>query len=244
MSFVSEFYQYFNARTVVLPNSNGCNKMFYSVDMGFFPINCNFNDYFANCIKSPERALIRKAIKNGYVCKEIDYDDYLDDIYQINISKSSRQGELMSQDYIGLLKPRTKIVGAIGQEIHSYGCFNSEGKLVAYYMYELFGKEILHTVKGIGHSDHLKYGVMNFLFAFSVDKLYSSFPDGKHIISYGGMTPNEGGLSRFKRNIGCQLGCLAIKGSKDFYKDLKAFNKKYKLHGDTGLNFVLDYVNQ
>ena len=117
MSFVSEFYQYFNAKTVVIPNSNGCNKMFYSVDMGFFPINCNYDDYFANCIKSPERALIRKALKNGYYCKEIDYDNYLGDIFDINNSKSFRQGVKMSNDYIGDLKPRTSIVRAIGQDV-------------------------------------------------------------------------------------------------------------------------------
>lgn len=243
MSFIAEFIQYFNARLVSIPHTKGNYKMFYSLDFGFFIINQNYEDYFSKSIKSPERALIRKAIKNGYTCKEINYDEYLGAIHNINVSKDTRQGEAMSSDYIGNLKPRQSLVSSIGQDVHTFGCFDKCGNLVAYYMFELYGLEIIHTVKGLGHSDHLKYGIMNYLFGYSVSELYKYYPDGKHIISYGGMTMYSGGLSRFKRNVGCKPGCMAIKGNKQFYKDLKHFNKIYKIHGDTGLNFILDYLN-
>lgn len=239
MSFFAEFKQYFNAKDLVLPKSKGQKHMFYTLDFAYFPINISYDDYFTCSIKSSERALIRKAIKNGYTCREIDYDAYLSDILEINTSKNKRQGEEMSKDYLSL-KPRQKIVSSVGQKILSYGCFDSSGKLVAYYMFELFGQNTFHTVKGIGHSEHLNYGIMNYLFAFSIGELYKIYPDGSYTILYGGMSANGDGLSRFKRNVGCKLGSPCINASREFYNDLEKFNKAYKIHGDTGLNFILD----
>lgn len=240
LSFYADFIQYFNGRTVNLRNSKCLKKMFYNLDYAYFPINISYDDYFKSLIKSPERALIRKAIKNGYTCRQIDYDEYLSDILEINTSRKSRQVEEMSLDCTSNLKPRQKIVSSISQTILSYGCFDLSGKLVAYYMFELFGKNTFHTVKGIGHSEHLSYGIMNYLFAFSVGALFQEYPDGSYTILYGGMSATGDGLSRFKRNVGCKLGSPCIFASKEFFSDLKTFNKHYKLHGDTGLNFILD----
>lgn len=250
LSFFAEFYQYFGGKNAVLPKKripkafekSNSSRMFYQLNFGYFPVQYSYDDYFANCIKSPERSLIRKAIKNGYTCREINYDDYLSQIHVINTSKISRQGEDMSSDYTGELQPRQKIVSAIGQAVHTYGCFSSDGTLVAYYMFESFGKEILHTVKGIGHSDHLNFGIMNYLFAFSVGELLKNYPYKNHVVLYGGMEMEGGGLSRFKRNVGCKQGSPTINAPKEFYKDMKDFNKSYKIHGDTGLNFILDYL--
>ena len=239
MSFFAEFKQYFNAKELILPKSKGQKHMFYTLDFAYFPITVSYDEYFTNTLKSSERALIRKAIKNGYSCKQINYDDYLSDILEINTSKISRQGEEMSPDYL-TLKPRQKIVSSVGQTIYSYGCFDASGKLVAYYMFELFGLNTFHTVKGIGHSEHLNFGIMNYLFAYSIGELYKLYPDGTYQILYGGMSATGDGLSRFKRNVGCKLGSPSICASKTFFKDLKDFNKTYKIHGDTGLNFVLD----
>lgn len=240
LSFFADFYQTCKASDWYVPGSNKTQKMIF-FDLGYMPIQYTYDDYFKSLLKSPERALIRKAIKNGYICKEINYDDYLEDIYNINISKESRQGIRMTNDYIGRLSPRQSIIHGLGQDIFSYGCFNSEGVLVAYYMFEKFGCEIVHTVKGIGHSDHLKYGVMNYLFAYSLDKLLNNYPAGDHILLYGFIT-DGGGLSRFKRNVGCQKGHLVINGNANFFKDLLKFNRSFKLHGDTGLNFYKDYL--
>lgn len=113
LSFFAEFLQYFNAKELVVPKSHGQKHMFYTLDFAYFPINISYDDYFINTIKSSERALIRKAIKNGYTCRQIDYDDYLSDILEINTSKVSRQGEEMSKDYL-TLRPRQKILSAAG----------------------------------------------------------------------------------------------------------------------------------
>ena len=65
-----------------------------------FRLDCDYQEYFEHRIKSAERALIRKAIKNGFTVRQISYDDYLDDIIEINCSKSERGGRPMSNDYI------------------------------------------------------------------------------------------------------------------------------------------------
>ena len=239
-SFYADFYQTCKAKDRFIPGTDKTLKMLF-FDLAYLPIKYTYDDYFKSVLKSPERALVRKAIKNGFVCKEINYDDYMEDIHTINISKDSRQGMVMTDDYVGRLSPRQAIIKNFGQDISTYGCFNAEGTLVAYYMFEKFGKEIVHTVKGIGHSDYLKYGIMNYLFAFSMDELRKQYPDGSHTLLYGHID-NGGGLSRFKRNVGCQKGYLVIKGNRLFYGELDRFNRYFKLHGDTGLNFYKDYL--
>lgn len=242
LSFWAEFYQYFRGKTLFVPGTDKTQLMFWSLDFGYLPVKHDYDGYFTNVIKSPERALIRKAIKNGYTCREINYDEYLEEIHIINISKESRQGRLMISDYSNELKPRQRIVGKLGQEIHTFGCFDRNDKLVAYYMFELHGKNTIHTVKGIGHAESLKFGVMNYLFAYSFSELFKYFPDGNFILLYGSID-NGGGLSRFKRNVGCKFGCPVICSNQQFFNDLKKFNKKYKIHGDTGLNFVLENID-
>lgn len=241
LSFFAEFFQYFKTPVASIPKSHGKQKMLYDLDMAFFPLEYDYDTYFNEVIRSDIRKNIRKALKNEFTCKEINYDDYLEEIHLINTSKEFRQGVKMTGDYVSALKPRQSLVTSVGQTIHTFGCFTKEGKLAAYMMYELYGDRIFHTVKILGHADYLTYGVMNYLFAFAQDALHKMYSND-FVILYGGMSLNDNGLSRFKRNLGFKQGCLTIKAGKEFYKDLDSFNKKYKIHGDTGLNFILDYL--
>ena len=150
----------------------------------------DYEAYFTKCIKSQERALIRKAIKNGYSVKEIEYDSYIEEIREINISKDIRNGREMTDDYVHPKKRDCK-VKPINPDIYTYGCFNADGKLVAYYMFEKI-TNFYHTVKGIGHKDHLKNGIMNYLFAYSVDQLTKK-KECEYIV-YGMVTPHGDGL--------------------------------------------------
>lgn len=241
LSFFAEFFQYFKTPIASIPKSHGKQKMLYDLDMAYFPLEYDYDTYFNDVIKSDIRKNIRKALKNEFTCKEINYDDYLEEIHLINTSKEFRQGVKMTGDYVSALKPRQSLVTSVGQTIHTFGCFTKEGKLAAYMMYELYGDRIFHTVKILGHADYLTYGVMNYLFAFAQDALHILY--GKDfVILYGGMSMNDDGLSRFKRNLGFKQGCLTICAENVFYKDLDSFNKKYKIHGDTGLNFISDYL--
>lgn len=211
-----------------------------SPSFAILPLHYSFDDYFANVIKSPERALIRKAIKNGITCKAINYDDFLDEVQWINLSKEERGGRPMSDDYRNL-HLRDSIVKPYNSNIYTYGAFSSEGHLVAYYMFEKV-TNFLHVVKGIGHSDYLKYGIMNYLFAYSISELSSDDNISSSII-YGRMNiDNPDGLSKFKNNVGCKSTYVRVLGTSKQFKALEYFNSAYKLHGDTSMNYILDYL--
>lgn len=204
-----------------------------------FPLQYNFDDYLKNVLKSSERALIRKALKNGYFAKEINYDDHLDDIRQINTSKLERQGQEMSDDYKNIVN-RDFIVKPFNNNIRTFGCFSPDGTLVAYYMFEKF-TNFFHTNKGIGHKEHLSMGIMNLLFAHSISELSKDNHDC--ILIYGLLAGREiGGLNKFKYNVGCIPKKIIYKGSKDDFRDLMLFRKRFTLRGDSSLNFVRDYI--
>ncbi len=213
-------------------------KLLDGYSFATLPLVYSYDEYFAKCLKSAERALIRKAIKNGFSVRQIKYDEHLVDIQEINNSKAQRGGRDMIDDYKHVIA-RDKIVLPYNPDVYTFGCFNNDGKLVAYYMFELF-TNFFHTVKGIGHSNYLNMGIMNYLFAFSVSELSSMFK-GK-VLLYGLMNDDrKDGLSRFKANVGCTPKKLVYSGSLEQFKTLSIFMKKYKLHDDTALNLIRDY---
>jgi len=214
-------------------------KAFYSPlnPYAVFELRHTFDSYF-EVIQPSERALIRKSIKNGFTCREIQYDDFLEEIREINTSKTSRGGRPMSEDYVHPRK-RDAVVKPYNSQIFTYGIFSPEDKLVAYYMFELI-TNFFHTAKGIGHKDYLSYGVMNHLFAYSVSEL-TKLQLARWVV-YGVAThdPNDG-LSRFKRNVGCSEKYLMLKGKRKAFDQVNYLSKNYVLHGDTALNFITDY---
>lgn len=213
-------------------------KLLDGCSFATLPLVYSYDEYFDKCLKSAERALIRKAIKNGFTVRQIKYDEHLADVQEINNSKAQRGGRDMIDDYKHVIA-RDKIVLPYNADVYTFGCFNNDGKLVAYYMFELF-TNFFHTVKGIGHSDYLNMGIMNYLFAFSVSELSSMFKD--KILLYGLMNDDRNdGLSRFKANVGCTPKKLVYSGSLEQFKTLSIFMKKYKLHDDTALNLIRNY---
>ena len=212
------------------------NKILWGACFSILHLNFTYDEYFKKVIKSPERALIRKAMKNGFYVQRIEYDDYLEQIKAINTSKAMRGGHEMDKDYINP-KKRDVLIKPINPHIYTYGCFNPEGTLVAYYMFERF-TNFYHTVKGIGHSEYLNMGIMNYLFAYSVSDLAKRQPD--MLLVYGGMGTD--GLSRFKKNVGCIGSSIIYSGKKESFRVLKHFIKRYHLHNDTALNYVTDYI--
>ena len=213
-------------------------KVLEGASFATLPLVYQYEEYFTKCLKSAERALIRKAIKNGFTVQRIKYDDHLTDIQEINNSAVQRGGREMIDDYKHVVD-RDKIVSPYNPDIYTFGCFNKEGKLVAYYMFELF-TNFFHTVKGIGHHDYLNMGIMNYLFAYSISQLSFLFKD--KVLLYGLMSDNkDDGLSRFKAHVGCVPKKLIYSGTKGQFEILSIFTKKYRLHDDTALNLIRDY---
>ena len=239
--WVAENIQYYHLPLIPYKVSLLTKKRYLGDTPSFavFPLKYTFNTYFSNVIKSPERALIRKAIKNGIMCRPINYDEHLCDILEINMSKAIRGGRPMTNDYRNL-HYRDAIVKAYNSDVFSFGAFTKEGKLVAYYMFEKV-TNFLHVVKGIGHKDYLNLGIMNYLFAFSIAEL-SSYQISSWII-YGRMSQGEcDGLSRYKKNVGCEAKYVRVMGTKKQFKALSYFCDNYELHGDTSMNYILDYL--
>lgn len=144
----------------------------------------------------------------------------------------------MGKDYVTVRK-RDCIVKPYNPDVFTFGCFSDSGDLVAYYMFERF-TNFYHVVKGIGHSDCLNMGIMNYLFAYSVGELAKKVTGMKLI--YGRM--GSDGLSKFKKNVGCQPRYVVYKGSKGDFRNLKLFMKRYRLHDDSALNYVHEYILQ
>lgn len=74
MSFWKEFYDYFWGKARFIPTVNGGGYkclIFWNLDFGFFPLTLTYDQYFKDLIKSPERALIRKAIKTAILAKRL-----------------------------------------------------------------------------------------------------------------------------------------------------------------------------
>lgn len=40
------------------------------------------------------------------------------------------------------------------------------------------------------------------------------------------------------------VGNIVLCGDKTFFKHLDDFNKHYKIHGDTGVNFINEYMSE
>lgn len=237
----AEQLQYYNLKLVLV---NGMFKKHqeYLLDgamYAVFQLYYTFDEYFKECIKSPERALIRKSIKNGFICKPIKYDDYLKDIIEINHSKAIRQGTNISDDYKNVLH-RDCLLAPYTQGLYSFGCFSPKGNMIAYFTFESISN-FIHVVKAIAHSDYLTYGVMNHLFAFSISELSRMFPN--KTLVYGPISFNKNdGFSNFRRNIGCKPAQIVLRGKLKDVNQIMRFNAKYHLYGDTAVNFVLDYV--
>lgn len=240
--WVSENMQYYDAKLVPF-KVHFRRHMYYWLESGLdyavFDLGYDFDDYMKLAIRSAERAAIRKSIKAGMVCRPISYDDHLPEIREINTSKDTRGGRPMTQDYVEVTK-RDAVVLPVNPHVWTFGCFEPGGRLVAYYTFELI-TNFFHTVKGIGHRDWLRYGVMNHLFGFGVCEL-AKLGLAERIV-YGVLSDDpRDGLSSFKRNVGCVGRRLLVSGTREQFEVLEAFSKKYALHGDTSKNFITDYI--
>ena len=154
-------------------------------------------DTYLRRASGASRNKINKATKNGYTCSLFEYDEYLDDIYEINTSKKNRQGKPMSALYTRSSHHLRR--GGKYKNAKYYGCFQGS-KLVAYIM-GVHLNELLVFNQFLGHKEHLKCGIMNKLIAFVVEKNIDN--STIKYINYLTMNPNDKhGTCAFKRHAG------------------------------------------
>ncbi|MEN6350332.1 MAG: hypothetical protein ABFD08_13160 [Syntrophomonas sp.] len=144
------------------------------------------------------RRMVQKTDKEGYTFREFNWDDYLDDIFKINTSKETRSGGAMSGWYLEQVKP---INLSSEEQLYrkSYGVFK-DGVLYAYLYMTLCGDCGVFKY-AIGHADHLKYGIMNYLISCIVRE-YVAHPQIKWL--YYGVLPVEasGSTADFRKHAG------------------------------------------
>lgn len=144
------------------------------------------------------RRMVQKTDKEGYTFREFNWDDYLDDIYKINTSKETRSGGAMSGWYLEQVKP-LNLNSEEQLYRKSYGVFK-DGVLYAYLYMTLCGDCGVFKY-AIGHADHLKYGIMNYLISFIVRE-YIAHPQIKWL--YYGVLPAgaSGSTADFRKHAG------------------------------------------
>jgi hypothetical protein len=109
------------------------------------------------------RKKVQRARNLGYEFAPIEHDDYLDDIYAINTSKSERQGKPMTASY----RVRPSPIGRSKEQPcprHRSGYFGvlRDGRLYAYLGARQVG-ELTATPTLLGHGDYLDDGIMALL---------------------------------------------------------------------------------
>lgn len=109
-----------------------------------------------------KRNLFRQSSRKGYQSYELSWPErtpYLQDIFEINTSKSIRQGKSLEEAY----KQRpVEITGGKTCEHHYgtfIGCFAPSGKLVAYITTNFCG-ELAAASQIIGRAEYLRDGIM------------------------------------------------------------------------------------
>jgi len=137
----------------------------------------------------------RKAINRKYSFTKIDPNRYIDDIYQINVSKTERQGRKMSESYLVKKEHYEKHTDGVS----AYGILDSSGKLVSYaWVFKLGDVAIINSL--LGHADFLNDGIM-YLMVSEIVRETMADPSIQYVMydTYFGALP---GLKMFKDKLG------------------------------------------
>lgn len=175
------------------------NQKLYFFPIAIIKIPNTIKDYESK-IGVKSRNMIKKATKNNFIYKKFQWNEHLDDIFEINTSTSKRQGRDMDTSY----KNYPKKVD-ISDNIY-IGIFNDE-KLVAYielYVYEDFG--MINRI--LGHYAYLKFGIMNLALYGLVAECISS--ENIKYINYLTMANKDNPLSSFKKRVGFEQFSLKV----------------------------------
>ena len=150
-------------------------------------------------IEASARRNIKKASRNGYIFRRIDFNDHLADVGEIHRSTSVRQGPMSSEfqdDPTPLADPKSRT------NCHDYVYYGvlKEGKLFAYGSCLVAGEALLLT-NVFGHDEFKSDAVVPLLITAIAADAYERYPQVRYYVYdkyYGaGQT-----LRRFKKKFG------------------------------------------
>lgn len=176
--------------------------------IAFLQVPNNYEDFLQQ-VERETRRTIRVAQREGYEFREFVWDDHLDEIYDINTSKETRQGEPMRGWYRNPVQPRRHSKEELQYKKYLGGF--KDGKLYAYFHYYLCGS-IAVGKHYLGHALHLKNGIMNGLMAYTVQEC--SGLTGINWIIYGDWQ-RTGSLRSFKQHLGFNGYAMLLDLSRD-----------------------------
>jgi hypothetical protein len=190
--------------TLLYNMCKGRYKNFYFLPVAIIDISEGYEHYL-QLLNSNARSKIKRASKKGIVCKEFNWNDYLDDIYDINTSSNKRQGKEMSKEY-RMYPKKIKIIDEDNFFIRHIGAFYNE-KLVGYIELYVYGNFCM-TNRLLGHKEYLNRYIMNAMFAFCVKYL-----EEKKITYLNYLTihnKEQSSLAKFKIRVGFQEYSLIL----------------------------------
>ncbi len=158
-----------------------------------------FDNYLTQ-IESSGRRNYKKALRNGYQFRQINFNEHLDEIWNIRRSTTVRQGK-MPDSFINE-KPKPVSDPKPETKIHSYsyfGIFNDQNMLVAYAGCIQAG-ELLMILHIYGHSKHQNFGIIPMLFISLVEHTLNSYPYVR-FIGYGTYFGASDSMKRFKKKF-------------------------------------------
>ena len=134
----------------------------------------------------------RRARARGYVCTEIERNDYIDDIHAINTSLDSRQGRPMDEKYLHKTTHYAR-----QPHFEYYGVLNGDGRLAAYANVGRYGNfSAFSQLMGLRNND----GVMHLLVVDIVTRLIER--QRVRYVMYDTFFGAQPGLQQFKRIVG------------------------------------------
>ena len=153
-------------------------------------------EHYLSCINGKNSAAYyrRKALSKGYTFTDIDRNRYIDDIYEVNSSRETRQGRQMHPTYF------EKPAQYIDEPNWLYcGVLNSNGKLVAYLNLQI-ANEVAVVRTLLGHGEFLNDGIMYLLLIEAARRIYEL--GGSRYLMYDMYFGSSAGLRLFKDKLG------------------------------------------
>jgi hypothetical protein len=207
---------YLRKKTTAASNSQARNILLWN-PMALLGVPSTHEEYIKGVKRETRRAILLSQ-KQGYEFKEFAWNEYLDDIYEINTSKEIRQAVPMHGWYREPVQPRYHSADEL-QYLKYYGAFKNE-KLYAYFHFCLCG-DVAVGKHFIGHAQHLRDGIMNGLISWTVKQCVCN--SQIRWINYGSWD-RKGSLNAFKQHAGCQGYAILF----DIENDLELL--KYSKH--------------
>lgn len=157
----------------------------------------DFNAYYKSINgKNSAAYYSRKAESRGYKFSEINRNNHIEDIYEINLSSSERQGKRMEESYLEKVSSYVDVTN-----FKYYGVYNKDNQLLAYCDVAFFGG-FAQISRLLGHKEYLNDGIMYFMILEIIKIIFKKYYfEGCNFIMYDTYFGGTDGLRMFKKKL-------------------------------------------